>query len=401
MRKETKLEKQASKASSSTEQSEDLLKVSVLLAEVEPEKKDIVEERTLTELASPPVNQAPWWIASPILQEPLELKLGLIYLLPKFRGLTNEDPYKNLKEFHHVCSTMKPQGVSEELIKLRAFPFSLDDAAKDWQEYPGRGNEVTSYSLESKINQLADLVQCMVMGQVPLAKVCEICVMRDHPTNMCPTLQEDTQPQINAIGGFQVQQQRGYDLFSNTYNLGKRDDPNFCYGVMPPDFQNFQRRLVAPPPQQASLSKPSSSLEDIVKSLAISTQQFQNEARLSIQNLENQKTHKRHKPFLSARRKNHTLLCCLSRGTKEMGFRLPSIKKASKSMEVPKGYVAVYVGEKMKRFVIPISFLSQPSFQDLLSQAEEEFGFEHPMGGLTIPCREDVFLDITSHLNGL
>ncbi|KAF7841090.1 auxin-induced protein X10A-like [Senna tora] len=94
-----------------------------------------------------------------------------------------------------------------------------------------------------------------------------------------------------------------------------------------------------------------------------------------------------------------------------MGFRLPGIKRASKSMEVPKGasksmevpkgYVAVYVGEKMKRFVIPISYLNQPSFQDLLSQAEEEFGFEHPMGGLTIPCREEVFLDITSRLNGL
>ncbi|KAF7841107.1 Auxin-induced protein X10A [Senna tora] len=92
-----------------------------------------------------------------------------------------------------------------------------------------------------------------------------------------------------------------------------------------------------------------------------------------------------------------------------MGFRLPGIKrtsksimrKALKSVDVPKGYVAVYVGEKMKRVVIPISYLNQPSFQDLLSQAEEEFGFDHPMGGLTIPCKEDEFLDITSHLNRL
>ncbi|KAF7841087.1 Auxin-induced protein 6B [Senna tora] len=81
-----------------------------------------------------------------------------------------------------------------------------------------------------------------------------------------------------------------------------------------------------------------------------------------------------------------------------MGFRLPGMRKALRSVEVPKGYVAVYVGEKMKRFVIPISYLNQPSFQDLLSQAEDEFGFDHPMGGLTIPCKEDEFLDITSHL---
>ncbi|KAK4258533.1 hypothetical protein QN277_004975 [Acacia crassicarpa] len=81
-----------------------------------------------------------------------------------------------------------------------------------------------------------------------------------------------------------------------------------------------------------------------------------------------------------------------------MGFRLPGIRRASssKSRDVPKGYLAVYVGEKMKRFVIPISYLSQPSFQELLSQVEEKFGFDHPMGGLTILCSENVFLDITS-----
>jgi SAUR family protein len=84
-----------------------------------------------------------------------------------------------------------------------------------------------------------------------------------------------------------------------------------------------------------------------------------------------------------------------------MGFRLPSIikSKASSSKGVPKGYLAVYVGEEMKRFVIPVSYLNQISFQDLLSQSEEQFGFDHPMGGITIPCREDVFLEITSSLN--
>jgi len=35
----------------------------------------------------------------------------------------------------------------------------------------------------------------------------------------------------------------------------------------------------------------------------------------------------------------------------------------------------------------------------MLSEAEEEFGYDHPMGGLTIPCSEDVFRSTTSHLN--
>ncbi|KAI4323746.1 hypothetical protein L6164_023327 [Bauhinia variegata] len=91
-----------------------------------------------------------------------------------------------------------------------------------------------------------------------------------------------------------------------------------------------------------------------------------------------------------------------------MGFRLPGIRRASfpatqaasKSVGVPKGCLAVYVGEEMRRFVIPISYLNQPSFHELLGQAEEEFGYDHPAGGLTIPCQEDVFVELISRLNG-
>ncbi|KAK9928013.1 hypothetical protein M0R45_025170 [Rubus argutus] len=86
-----------------------------------------------------------------------------------------------------------------------------------------------------------------------------------------------------------------------------------------------------------------------------------------------------------------------------MGFRLPGIlntKTASKTSDIPKGFFAVYGGEsKKKRFVIPMSFLNQPLFLDLLSQVEEEFGYSHPMGDITIPCSEDSFLDITSRLS--
>ncbi|PON39766.1 Small auxin-up RNA [Parasponia andersonii] len=99
-----------------------------------------------------------------------------------------------------------------------------------------------------------------------------------------------------------------------------------------------------------------------------------------------------------------------------MSFRLPGVISAKQLLrrstsngnqvgstiaDVPKGHLAVYVGDvsKMKRFVIPVSYLNQPSFQELLSQAEEEFGFDHPMGGLTIPCREEAFIDLVSCLN--
>ena len=98
------------------------------------------------------------------------------------------------------------------------------------------------------------------------------------------------------------------------------------------------------------------------------------------------------------------------RATKTMGFRMPGIvrqgsfsasKATCKGLEVPKGYLAVYVGVNMRRFVIPISYLNQSSFQDLLSKAEQEFGYDHPTGGLTIPCNEDEFLNLTSRLKEL
>ncbi|XP_038900564.1 auxin-responsive protein SAUR24-like [Benincasa hispida] len=94
-----------------------------------------------------------------------------------------------------------------------------------------------------------------------------------------------------------------------------------------------------------------------------------------------------------------------------MGIRLLSLVPHAKQIlkmqvgitksqkDVPKGHVAVYVGEmQRKRFVVPISYLNHPSFQQLLSHAEEEFGFHHPQGGLTIPCKVDAFIDLTLRL---
>ncbi|KAM5549927.1 hypothetical protein ABKV19_001048 [Rosa sericea] len=60
---------------------------------------------------------------------------------------------------------------------------------------------------------------------------------------------------------------------------------------------------------------------------------------------------------------------------------------------VPKGHLAVYVGEEQKkRFIIPISYLNHQWFKELLNFSEEKFGFTHPMGGITIPCTEEAFI---------
>ncbi|CAN4125859.1 unnamed protein product [Withania somnifera] len=63
------------------------------------------------------------------------------------------------------------------------------------------------------------------------------------------------------------------------------------------------------------------------------------------------------------------------------------------AVTVPKGHLAVYVGQKdgdYKRVLIPVIYMNHPLFSELLREAEEEYGFNHP-GGITIPCRISEF----------
>ncbi|KAI4378733.1 hypothetical protein MLD38_016171 [Melastoma candidum] len=61
--------------------------------------------------------------------------------------------------------------------------------------------------------------------------------------------------------------------------------------------------------------------------------------------------------------------------------------------DVPKGHLAVYVGEDEKRYVIRVSVLDEPLFLALLDEAREvyDYGAE---SRLRIPCNEDVFVDV-------
>ncbi|KAM5579815.1 hypothetical protein ABKV19_009537 [Rosa sericea] len=60
------------------------------------------------------------------------------------------------------------------------------------------------------------------------------------------------------------------------------------------------------------------------------------------------------------------------------------------SVQVPKGFIAVYVGPELRRFVIPMSCLSSPDFRVLMDRVEDEYGFEQE-GALRIPCDEEDF----------
>ncbi|CAN6547388.1 unnamed protein product [Malus baccata var. baccata] len=96
-----------------------------------------VDNRTLKELSASGLdNAAPLCIQYPTAAqgktEEFELKSSLLHHIPKYHGLSMEDPNKHLKEFEVVCSSMTPVNVDGSILKMKAFPFSLMDKAKDW-----------------------------------------------------------------------------------------------------------------------------------------------------------------------------------------------------------------------------------------------------------------------------
>ncbi|XP_027076998.1 uncharacterized protein [Coffea arabica] len=144
-----------------------------------------------------------------------------------------------------------------------------------------RVNEVESTSIQQQLSELTSVVRQLAVGNVPQVKACGICTNMGHPTDSCPILQENGAEQVNMAGGVPAPH-RQYDPYSNTYNPGWRDHPNFSYGNRPQNaFSNrppgFQQPWQSKP--QPSSSNSGSFLEDIVKSLATTTAQLQQETR--------------------------------------------------------------------------------------------------------------------------
>ncbi|KAM0956547.1 hypothetical protein ACFX2A_025306 [Malus domestica] len=105
--------------------------------EFEEKEEEAMDNRTLKELAASGLdNAAPLCIQYPTAAqgktEEFELKSSLLHHIPKYHGLSMEDLNKHLKEFEVVCSSMTPVNIDGSILKMKAFPFSLMDKAKDW-----------------------------------------------------------------------------------------------------------------------------------------------------------------------------------------------------------------------------------------------------------------------------
>ncbi|MCO5609396.1 hypothetical protein L7F22_063622 [Adiantum nelumboides] len=85
------------------------------------------------------------------------------------------------------------------------------------------------------------------------------------------------------------------------------------------------------------------------------------------------------RPYCGAQEEERTGSNSSSKGSS------PSKLNLSKQPSTPKGYLALYVGEERKRFLVKASLINHPLFGLLLDKAKEEFGFEQK-GPLNIPC---------------
>ncbi|CAB4278641.1 unnamed protein product [Prunus armeniaca] len=85
----------------------------------------------LKDFTVPKALDQPSCIAYPATTTTFEIKSGTIHLLPQFYGKAGDDPHIHIKDFFVMCPTMHNEGISDEAIRLRLFPFSLKERAKE------------------------------------------------------------------------------------------------------------------------------------------------------------------------------------------------------------------------------------------------------------------------------
>ncbi|KAK1438715.1 hypothetical protein QVD17_04525 [Tagetes erecta] len=97
--------------------------------------------------------------------------------------------------------------------------------------------------------------------------------------------------------------------------------------------------------------------------------------------------------FVRSLKKSAKFICLAGSGYIRLGGKEKS--------EVPKGHLAVYVGEKgndAHRILVPVIYFNHPLFGELLRESEKVYGFDYD-GGIHVPCRISEFENVQTKIN--
>ena len=92
--------------------------------------------RTLMEYAQPSIEGTASCIRKPAVHaNQFELKPSYVNMIKnsvQFHGLPSEDPNLHIAYFLEICDMFRVNDISDNAIRLRLFPFSLKDRAREW-----------------------------------------------------------------------------------------------------------------------------------------------------------------------------------------------------------------------------------------------------------------------------
>ena len=106
--------------------------------------EDQVDTRVLLDTSMPGLGGARQSITRPNIEaNNFEIKPALLQMIQstvQFYGMLNEDPNDHIANFLEICDTLKYNGVSNDALRLRLFPFTLKDKAKVWLKSQSPGS---------------------------------------------------------------------------------------------------------------------------------------------------------------------------------------------------------------------------------------------------------------------
>ncbi|GKA14869.1 hypothetical protein Tco_0694515 [Tanacetum coccineum] len=119
-------------------------------------------ERTMEELLQAPMEGYEKAIVIPEINgDHFKIKTNLLQLVQAspFHGFERENPHTHINNFKRITSTLKFRNVSNDVIKLMMFPYSLEGAAKVWMNTTSRES---SSKTDERIDKLADQILTLV-----------------------------------------------------------------------------------------------------------------------------------------------------------------------------------------------------------------------------------------------